>query len=149
MEQRVGFGKRLGALLLDSVIVIVLAAVGGSTIGGMLGLTGGAVLGSAMSAGADSVTAGLAAMGGILGAFFGFIVAAALIGVVYFLIEGFTGYTLGKLMLGIRVANEDGTKAGVGTLLGRFAIKRIDLICTLAAALTQTWCCTAWARSAG
>lgn len=136
MEQRVGFGPRLGALLLDSVIVCVLAFVGGSTIGGMLGLTAGAALGGAMSTGADSLAAGMAAVGGMLGGIFAFIIAAAVIGIVYFLIEGFTGYTLGKLMLGIRVANEDGTKAAVGKLLFRFALKNINFICTVLGALS-------------
>jgi uncharacterized RDD family membrane protein YckC len=136
MEQRVGFGPRLGALLLDCVIVVVLAVVGGSTIGGMFGLTSGAALGTAMGAGADSLVAASAALGGMFGAIFGFAIAAALIGVVYFLIEGFTGYTLGKLMLGIRVANADGTAAGVGTLLARYAIKNCNFILSVLSVVT-------------
>jgi uncharacterized RDD family membrane protein YckC len=137
MEQRVGFGPRLGALLLDCVIVAVLAVVGGGTISGLLGLTGAAVLSSAMSSsGADSLALATAAIGGMFGAIFGFVVAAALIGVAYFLIEGFTGYTLGKLMLGIRVANADGTAAGVGTLLARYAIKNCNFILTVLAVVS-------------
>ncbi|MGH7613930.1 MAG: RDD family protein [Gemmatimonadales bacterium] len=136
MEQRIGFGKRLGALCLDLVFVSVIAGVGGSTIGGMLGLASGAALGSTMSSAADSTAAAMAAMGGIFGALFGFIVAVFLIGCVYFLIEGFTGYTLGKLILGIRVASDDGTAAPVTKLLGRFAIKNIGYVLGLLAALT-------------
>jgi len=136
MEQRIGFGKRLGALCLDVVFVWVLAWLGGTTIGGMLGLAGGAALGSTMGSAADSTAAAMAAMGGILGAVFGFLVAVFLIGTVYFLIEGFTGYTLGKLLLGIRVASDDGTAAPVTKLLGRFVIKNIAYVLGLAAALT-------------
>jgi uncharacterized RDD family membrane protein YckC len=136
MEQRVGFGPRLGALLLDLVIVCVLAFVGGSTIGGMLGLTAGAALGGAMANGADSLAAGMAAVGGILGGIFAFVIAAAVIGIVYFLIEGFTGFTLGKLMLGIRVANDDGTAAPVSKLLARFALKNNNFILTVLGALS-------------
>lgn len=135
MEQRIGFGKRLGAFCLDVVFVSVLAWIGGSTIGGMLGLASGAALGSSMTTAADSTVA-MAALGGIFGAIFGFIVAAFLIGCVYFLIEGFTGYTLGKLILGIRVASDDGTAAPVTKLLGRFVIKNIAYVLGLAAALT-------------
>ncbi len=136
MEQRIGFGKRLGALCLDVVIVWVLAWLGGSTIGGMLGLASGAALSSAMGSAADSTAAAMAAMGGFFGALFGFIVAAFLIGTLYFLIEGFTGYTLGKLILGIRVASADGTAAPVTKLLGRFLIKNIGYVLGLTAALT-------------
>lgn len=140
MEQRVGFGPRLGAYLIDVVIVCVLSFVGGTFVAGMLGIAGGAALSNAtLNTSADTLAAGMAAVGGIFGAVIGFIAAMALIGVAYFLIEGFTGYTLGKLMLGIRVANADGTKAGLGTLLGRFALKRIDLIFMLAAVITTTW----------
>jgi uncharacterized RDD family membrane protein YckC len=125
MEQRIGFGKRLGALVLDCIIVWVLAFFGGTTIGGMLGLAGGA---AASRMGADDATGAAAALGGIFGAIFGFVVAAIVIAAVYFLIEGLTGYTLGKLILGIRVANADGTAAPVGRLLGRFAIKNSNSI---------------------
>jgi uncharacterized RDD family membrane protein YckC len=136
MEQRVGFGPRLGAWLLDCVIVVVLAVVGGSTIGTMLGLSSGAALATAMGAGADSLAVASAAIGGMFGAIFGFVIATALIGVLYFLIEGFTGFTLGKLMLGIRVANADGTAAGIGTLLGRYAIKNCSFILSILSVVT-------------
>lgn len=102
----------------------------------MLGLASGAAVGSAMSTAADSTAAAMAAMGGIFGAIFGFIVAAFLIGTVYFLIEGFTGYTLGKLILGIRVASDDGTAAPITKLLGRFVIKNIGYVLGVTAALT-------------
>jgi len=136
MEQRIGFGKRLGALCLDAVFVWVLAWVGGSTIGGMLGLASGAALSSTMSSAVDSTAVAMAAIGGVLGAVFGFLVAVFVIGCVYFLIEGFTGYTLGKLILGIRVASDDGTAAPVTKLLGRFAIKNIYYVLGLASVLT-------------
>ncbi len=64
------------------------------------------------------------------------IAAAAVIGCVYFLVEGFTGYTLGKLILGIRVANADGSQAPVSTLLARWALKNINFVLTVVALLT-------------
>jgi uncharacterized RDD family membrane protein YckC len=137
MEQRVGFGPRLGAWLLDFVIVCVLAFLGGSTIGGLIGVTAGAALSGAMANQADSLSAaGAAALGGLFGGIVAFFIAAAVIGIVYFLIEGFTGYTLGKLMLGIRVASDDGTSAGVGKLLTRYAIKNCNILLTVLAALS-------------
>jgi uncharacterized RDD family membrane protein YckC len=135
MEQRVGFGPRLGAWLLDIVIVGVLAFLGGGTIAGMLGVTAGAALGGAMATQADSAAAAMAAVGGLLAGIFAWAIAAAVIGCIYFLIEGFTGYTLGKLLLGIRVASDDGSAAPVGKLLTRFAIKNSGTILTLASGL--------------
>jgi uncharacterized RDD family membrane protein YckC len=125
MEQRIGFGKRLAALVLDCVIVWVLAFFGGTTIGGLLGYAGGS---AASSLGLTDSTGSLAALGGALGAIFGFIVAAVVISAVYFLLEGFTGYTVGKLILGIRIANADATAAPLTRLLGRFAIKNSNSI---------------------
>jgi uncharacterized RDD family membrane protein YckC len=146
MEQRIGFGKRLGALVLDCIIVWVLAFFGGTTIGGLLGLAGGA---AASRMGANDATGTAAALGGIFGAIFGFVVAAIVIAAVYFLIEGFTGYTLGKLILGIRVANADGTAAPVGRLLGRFAIKNSNSILLVLSLFTGVQALVLLGRVAG
>ena len=132
METRIGFGKRLGALLLDCVIVAVLVVVLGGMVGGMLGLTAGSVMGA--SGGGDAASG---AMGGaMLGSIMGMSAAAAVIGLAYFLLEGFTGYTVGKLLLGIRIANEDGTQAAVPTLLSRWAVKNINFLLTVVATIT-------------
>ncbi len=119
MEQRIGFGKRLGALFLDLVIVCVAAFFAGGPIGAMLGVAGGAAVGQ---------RPGAAALGGLMGALIGMALAAALISLVYFLVEGFTGYTLGKFLLGIRIANADGTEAPVSQLLTRYAVKHSNEI---------------------
>jgi len=131
VENRIGFGMRLGAWLIDCVIVGILAFLGGSTIGGMLGAGAGA----AMGAGDTDATKSMA-MGGMIGAVIGIVIAAAVIGLVYNLIEGFTGWTFGKLALGIQVGNQDGTKAGVGQLLERYALKNCSYILTILAVVT-------------
>jgi uncharacterized RDD family membrane protein YckC len=135
MEQRIGFGPRLGALLIDCVLVGVLVAVLGGVIGGMFGAAAGGA-GAALSTGASSDAQTAAAMGGIIGALLGMAIAFAVIGCVYFLLEGFTGYTLGKLMLGIRIANADGTQAPVSKLLMRWAVKNNNFILSVFAAAT-------------
>jgi uncharacterized RDD family membrane protein YckC len=132
MEQRIGFGPRLGALLIDCLLVGVLVAVLGGIIGGMFGAAAGGG-GAAMSTGTGP-DATAAAMGGVFGALAGMLIAAAVLGLAYFLIEGFTGYTLGKLMLGIRIANADGTQAPVSRLLLRWAVKNNNFLLTVLAA---------------
>lgn len=140
MEQRIGFGKRLGAWALDCVFVIILSVVGGSTIGGWLGAyTGAAALGAASAAaGAGDNAQAMAAMGGLFGAIAGMALAATFIWTIYFLLEGFTGYTLGKLILGIRIASDDGTHAGIGKLLFRWLVKNSGFMLTLVALFTAT-----------
>ncbi|HEY6223598.1 MAG TPA: RDD family protein [Gemmatimonadales bacterium] len=138
MEQRIGFATRLGALLLDFVLCGVIAFVGGGTIGGWLGAYTGAAAVAATSAAANAGqdAQAAAAIGGMLGGIFGFALAFALICAVYFLIEGFTGYTLGKLILGVRIANDDGTAAGVGKLLSRYLVKNSNSVLALLALFT-------------
>ncbi len=148
MEQRIGFGPRLGALLIDCVLVVVLVAVLGGTIGGMFGAAAGGA-GAAMSTGTGSGAQSAAAMGGMLGAFAGMLIAAAVLGLVYFLIEGFTGYTLGKLMLGIRIANADGTQAPVSRLLLRWAVKNNNFLFSVLAVATGVGLLTTLGRLGG
>ena len=135
MEQRIGFGPRLGALLIDCILVGVLVAVLGGTIGGMFGAAAGGA-GAALSSGGGSDAQAAAAMGGMFGAIAGMIIAAAVLGLAYFLIEGFTGYTLGKLLLGMRIANADGTQAQVSKLLARWAVKNNNSIFSILAVAT-------------
>lgn len=132
MEQRIGFGRRLGAYLIDCVIIGVLSMLLGPTIGGVFGAAaGGAAAG--LDAAGNLTAEQAAAVGGIVGAVLGMMVALVLISTVYFLIEGFTGWTLGKLMLGIQVARADGSAAPVGTLLERYALKNISAVLGAAA----------------
>ena len=134
MENRIGFGRRLAAFLLDCVLVGIGSAVLGPTISGIFGAAaGGAAAG--LSPGDMSAAQG-AAMGGGFGAILGMAVALVVIGSVYFLIEGFTGWTFGKLILGIQVANADSTAAGVGTLLERYALKNINFVLGFIALVT-------------
>ena len=135
MEQRIGFGPRLGALLIDCVLVGVLVAVLGGMIGGIFGAAAGGT-GAALSSGTGADAQSAAAMGGMFGAIAGMIIAAAVLGLAYFLLEGFTGYTLGKLMLGIRIANADGTQAPVSKLLLRWAVKNNNFILSVLAVVT-------------
>src|SRR5512142_3398075 len=130
MEQRIGFGKRLGALVLDCILVFILSWAGAGTIGGIIG--GAAATAAGGMVAGDSTAMAAAVMGGILGAVIGMVIAFAAIGTVYFLVEGFTGFTLGKLILGIRIANADGTAASVPTLMGRYLLKNCNLVLSLA-----------------
>ncbi len=121
-EKRVGFGPRLGAYVIDGVLVVVLCLILGSVIGGLVGAGSGS-------------DAGSAAVGGIMGMLAGVMLAVPVLGTIYFLIEGLFGFTLGKLILGLRVANADGSKGSIGLYLTRYAVKNISYILGLLSAL--------------
>ena len=131
--ERIGFGRRLGAYLLD----VVVAGIGGFVIGMFAGAGLTALFfASEMNEGmeeAEALGGGVVAfLGGMLGTFAGMM----LIFLVIMLLEAFTGQTIGKMMLGIKNGDEDGAPAGSGKLITRAAVKYIGTILALVAGLT-------------
>lgn len=114
------FGIRTGAYLIDTVILFVLAFLLGPVIGGLLGASAAAALSQGVNSQDQQA---LAAIGGFREAIMGLAVSMPVICFIYFLIEGITGFTLGKLILGIRVGSKNGTKGDVSNLLVRFLLK--------------------------
>jgi uncharacterized RDD family membrane protein YckC len=129
-NNRIGFGPRFGALIIDVIIISVIALVMG-----MMGLASGGILGAATGAavgdGAESAVGG-----GIIGAIMGFVAGALLASFIYSLLEAFTGLTVGKLLLGIRIKNDDGTEGNTSLYLKRWAIKNINTLCGIVALFT-------------
>ena len=118
MEQRVGFGPRFAAALIDAAVVAVVGFVAGAAIGGMLGGWIGGALGGSGGVGASSGAVG-AAVGAVLGvvaAFGGFVF-------LYSLIEAFTGASPGKMFLGLKVGTDDGRRGAPALYVKRWAIK--------------------------
>lgn len=122
MNTRIGFGRRLGAYLLDFAIIGGLSYI-------LVSLTGDYLENfvdfskyteeqiNALSASSTMWTFSVL-----------FPIAAVFVGFIYNLIEGFTGYTIGKLILKIQIGNQDGTKTETGKLMSRFALKNISNI---------------------
>lgn len=130
-NDRIGFGTRLGSLIIDVIVISIIAF-----ILGMMGLAGGGILGAATGAAiGDSADGALG--GGIVGAILGFIAGALMASFIYSLLEAFTGLTVGKLLLGIRIKNEDGTEGNTSLYLKRWAIKNINTLCSLAGGITS------------
>lgn len=136
MKERIGFGKRLGAWVIDLIIIAAIGAVLGTVAGGAIG----GLLGTGAASEMEGATSESAAAGAMLGSFIGgmagMMAGVTLIGLLIFLIEGFTGFTPGKLALGIRVGSKDGNKAGLGALLVRFLVKNSALILSVLAGVT-------------
>lgn len=98
-------GRRIGAALVDLVVVVVLLVVLGILIGESESGDGAARV---------SLDGGPA------------LVWVALSLAYYFASEAISGRTLGKRLLGVRVAAADGGRAGVGQIAMRTAFRLID-----------------------
>ena len=131
--ERIGFGKRLGAYLLD----IIISGIVGAVIGIFAGTTLAAIFfsGDYMEGSAEAEAMG-AGVAGFLGGMMGSIAGMVLILFLIMLLEAFTGQTIGKMMLGIKNGDADGAAASTGKLLGRAAIKYIGTLCTILAGVT-------------
>ena len=118
--QREGFGIRLGAYLLDVIIILIVAflLLGGSIFAALTG----AGAGGTAQAGAEAVS-------------IGFLILFFVFAVGYSLTEIFMAGSPGKRVLGIMIADENGTRASIGQLTKRWAIKNagnlIDIVGTL------------------
>ena len=120
MENRIGFGARLGAVLIDVVIIGVLNFVIGGTVATMLGI------GMMSTAGAvDSPEAAAGMISGMIAGMLAMMAISAILGVLYFLIEGVTGASPGKMILGIKVGTIDGKQGNIALYLKRWAIKNL------------------------
>jgi len=115
--ERIGFGKRLLAALIDGLffflllMIIVMAGITGVTIGGgfIEMLTG---MMSLMTTGS---------------------LLLPVIGILYNFIEGFTGASPGKMLLGIKIGNADGSQGNQALFLKRTAYKTLPSIIGLLA----------------
>ncbi len=98
-------GRRIGAALIDLVVVAVLLVVLGILIGESETADGGARV---------SLDGGPALLWVALSLFY------------YFASEAITGRTLGKRLLGLRVVAADGGRAGAGKIAIRTAFRLVD-----------------------
>jgi uncharacterized RDD family membrane protein YckC len=98
-------GRRIGAALIDLVVVAVLLVVLGILIGESETADGGAQV---------SLDGGPALLWAALSLFY------------YFASEAITGRTLGKRLLGLRVVAADGGRAGAGKIAIRTAFRLVD-----------------------
>ncbi|PKP48580.1 MAG: hypothetical protein CVT95_04255 [Bacteroidetes bacterium HGW-Bacteroidetes-12] len=131
---RVGFGPRLGAYLID----FVFNAIVGSIIGMALGATlVGIFFGSQAATGSAEGDALVGGLGAMLGGMIGTLAGIYLMSLVLFVMEGITGQTPGKMLLKIKNANQDGTAAAAGALWVRALLKYSGTILALLAGVTS------------
>ncbi|HMC12603.1 MAG TPA: RDD family protein [Pirellulaceae bacterium] len=134
MNERIGFGQRLLAYLIDWITIGVVGGILGSILGGMLGFGAGGAAAASGAAGSDAAAAG--ALVGIMGAIAGAAIGMGILSIGWVVWEGLTGQALGKKLLKIRIKAADGSVAGPDKLFTRAAIKYIYLLMGLIGGLT-------------
>ena len=75
----------------------------------------------------------------IFGFLAGMVLSLPITAFLYTLIEGLTGASPAKMMFGIKIANEDGTKANRNTLIKRWAFRNGVLLIQILAAIGLTF----------
>lgn len=133
MASRAGFGLRLAASLLDLVLIVIGGVLIGSVFGALLGSIFGEMLGSFESASGQTISGAQA--GGFFGGLLGSLIGISVFGALYNLLEGFTGATVGKMLIGLKIGDADGTNAGSGQLFFRYLLKNIAFVCSLLAGI--------------
>ncbi|MFA6402633.1 MAG: RDD family protein [Salinivirgaceae bacterium] len=132
MENRIGFGRRLGAFLLDIVFIAGLAFILSSLMNDFFQ--------NFVDVSEEEYDQVSKIYGNFTDMMLAMGVSASLVSFLYNLVEGFTGYTIGKLILGIQVGNQDGTVASQNQLMIRFGIKNISgIIGLIGIALSIKW----------
>lgn len=127
--QRVGFGTRLGALFLDLVMALFVGGILGYVLNGFFTefmIKSGIIeiKSSSLDWSKERQYAFANALSGIVMMYW-----------VYMALEGVTGRTPAKMILGLQNANEDGSAAPISTLITRAVLKYISTITSLVAAI--------------
>ena len=131
MEKRIGFGPRLGAYVIDMVFVWILAGLLSRFSSSWMAVQAQAQVDELMSSNAM-----LAQM--YTGEMLNMVVSITRISLIvifarllYFSTEIFLGASVGKLLLGLKIANADGSNASIGALVGRYLLKHVKRVSTV------------------
>lgn len=130
-QERIGFGKRLLALIIDTI----LSSIAGFALSlfaesSLLELFYNPSQLNDSIATFENLSSGL---GNTMQEFFKVIAGIGVIGFLIMIMEGLTGQTPGKMLLGIKNANQDGSNASTSTLFIRTLIKNISSVLSFVA----------------
>jgi uncharacterized RDD family membrane protein YckC len=132
---RVGFGARFGASLIDGVVLMILSAVLTGFIASLFPGFVGDMLGRQQAKLDPKVAAQMPAMVTFMQWMVRWQIAIVFVGLLYACFEGLFGRALGKLLLGIRIADARGHRAAVPRLLARMAVKNCGSLLSVVAVI--------------
>ncbi|MBO7495262.1 MAG: RDD family protein [Salinivirgaceae bacterium] len=133
MENRIGFGPRLGAYVIDIVFVWILSAIISAILPSFFVEMAQKQIDEILSS--NQMVASL-----YTGEMLKILVSATRIALIvnvaqllYFSTEIFLGASVGKMLLSLKIANVDGGNASAGSLVARYLLKHISKVCTVLA----------------
>ncbi len=133
VEKRVGFGRRLAALLIDAVILLIIQYV----ISYSSGLNEAQkIMSERMASVGFNFDAIMQMTLEMQKEFYFTLLFIQVIYLMYFSLEMMVGATLGKLVLGIQIADKDGKAASSTQLVKRFIFKASPIILSVLSAAT-------------
>ena len=120
--KRVNFGTRVGAFVVDFIFMSIILTFFGIIVSSIKALTFDKEFGTDMS---------------LMGFQYGVPAVMFAIFVIYYTVEAFTGYTLGKLAIGIRIADVEGARADWDAYIFRFLLKNSYWVLALIGGIIQ------------
>lgn len=135
MEKRIGFGLRLGAYVIDIVFVWILAVILSRLSSTWMAVQAQAQVDELLSSNPYIANIYTGDMLNLVLATTRISLIVIFARLLYFSTEIFLGASVGKLLLGLKIANADGSDASVGVLVARYLLKHIGKVCTVLAIL--------------
>jgi uncharacterized RDD family membrane protein YckC len=129
---RVGFGPRLGAYLID----VLIAGIVGGILGSVLGASITGLFFATSSVGGEEADMAAGALAGLFGAIAGMMGGFYLVFLIIMFMEAFTGQSFGKMVLKLKVAQEDGAAAETSVFVKRALIKYSGTVLGVLAGVT-------------
>ncbi|HPP38718.1 MAG TPA: RDD family protein [Candidatus Kapabacteria bacterium] len=130
-EFRIGFGRRLGAYLIDFVIYMFLLVLAMSFFGILDDFASLMTIGQDFGDNPEELQI---IMKDLYARFYPLVLVIAF---AYYSMEIFFAQTVGKMVLGIKIANSDRTQASLGTLVKRFVAKYFNYFLLLLYIITN------------
>ncbi len=131
VDFRIGFGRRLGAYMIDFVIYTFLLVLAMSFFGILDDFASLMTMGQDFGSNHEELQI---FMKDLYARFYPLVLVIAF---AYYSMEIFFAQTVGKMVLGIKIANSDRTQASLGTLIKRFVAKYFNYFLLLLYILTN------------
>lgn len=129
MEKRIGFGPRLGAFVIDMVFVWILAAILSRVSSSWMAVQAQQQVDGVISSNPIFAQVYTPEMVNMLVTTTRISLIVIFARLIYFSTEIFLGASVGKLILGLKIANAEGGNASVGALVGRYLLKHVSKVC--------------------
>lgn len=131
MEKRIGFGPRLAAYVIDIVFVWILAGLIGRLATTFMAVQAQAQIDELMASNSMLAQMYSAEMLNLIVSITRISLIVIFAELLYFSTEIFLGASVGKLLLGLKIANADGSNASIGALVGRYLLKHVKRVSTV------------------